>query len=136
MLAAAPGGLLTHLLLLNCIYELLKCVPHELQVFESGELAFLNASVDREEARLIHLLRLDQSIDPVFLPRLQRPNHLSLMEQMLLILTEVLGANVFNLAQLLVVFLLEPLSIFLHFLRSLHHKGFQILNVRSECFFE
>ena len=98
MLAAAPGGLLTHLLLLNCIYELLKCVPHELQVFESGKLAFLNASIDREEARLIHLLRLDQSIDPVFLPRLQRPHHLSLMEQMLLILTEVLGANVFNLA--------------------------------------
>ena len=68
MLAGASGGLSAHLLLLNRINELLKRVSHELQVLESGELSFLNASVYREEARLIHFLWLDQSVDPVLLP--------------------------------------------------------------------
>ena len=124
MLTHASGGLPTHLLLLDRIYELLKCVSHELQVLKTGQLAFLNACVDREEARLIDFLRLDQGIHPVLLPRLKRSYHLCLMEQMLLILTEVLCANILNLAQLLIVFFLQTLSIFLHFLRRLHHKGF------------
>ena len=136
MFTDAPGSLPTHLLLLNCIYELLECVSHELQVLESSELSFLNACVDRKEACLIYFLRLNQSIDPVLLPSLQRPHHLCLMEQMLLILTEVLSANILNLAQLLVVFFLQPLSIFLDLLRRLHHKGFQFFYVRGESFFE
>ena len=136
MLAGASGGLSAHLLLLNRINELLKRVSHELQVLESGELSFLYASIYREEARLIHFLWLDQSVDPVLLPCLKRLHHFCLVEQVLLILTEVLCADVFDLTQLLVVFFLQALSIFLDLLRRLHHEGFQFLNVRSESFFE
>ena len=136
MIDGAPRCLATHLLLLNCIYEFLKRVSHELQVFKTSELSFLNAGVDRKEASLIYFLRLYQSVHPVFLPRLQRSDHLSLMEQVFLILTEVLSTYVFNLAQLLVVFLLESLSIFLHLLRGLHDKSFQFLDVGGERFFE
>lgn len=101
----------SHLLLFNRIDELLEGVSHELQVFEPGELTFFNARVDREESSLVDFLRLDECLDPAFLACLERLDQLSLMQQVFLVLAKVLSAHVLDLAQLLVVLVLEGLSV-------------------------
>lgn len=62
--------MLCHATLLYGEDKLLESVSHELQIFQTHELTFFDSSIDREEARLINFLRLDQSVDPVLLPRL------------------------------------------------------------------
>ena len=118
-----PSGLSSHLLLLHGIYKLLKSVSHELQVFETRQFTLFYPCIYGEEACLINFLWLYQSIDPILLPLLQRLDHLSLMQKVLLIFAEVLGANVFNLAQLLVILLLEGLSVSLRLCRGVIDEG-------------
>jgi len=69
------------MLLFDCVYHLLKRVPYELEVFDSGKFSLFDPCIDREKSGLVNFLRLDQGIHPSFLPRLQRLDHLSLVKE-------------------------------------------------------
>ena len=131
-----PSGLSSHLLLLHGIYKLLKSVSHELQVFETRQFTLLYPCIYGEEACLINFLWLYQSIDPILLPLLQRLDHLSLMQKVLLIFAEVLGANVFNLAQLLVILLLEVFSMSLRLYRRVIDEGTHLFYLLRQLLFK
>ena len=59
---------------------------------------------------MIDFLRFDQGVDPSLLALLQGFHHFCLVQKMLLILAKVLRANVFDLAELFVILLLEGLA--------------------------
>jgi hypothetical protein len=61
------------------------------------KFAFLQPSVDTEKSGLVDLLWFDESVDPVFLPFLQCLYNVLLIEQVLFVFGEILGAYVFNL---------------------------------------
>ena len=52
---------------------------------------------------MVDLLGFDQSIDPVLLPLFECLDHFRLMQQVLLILAEILGTDVFDLSKFLVI---------------------------------
>ena len=56
---------------------------------------------------MIDFLRFDQGVDPGLLAFFKSSNHFRLVQKMLLVLAKVLGANVFDLAELFVILLLE-----------------------------
>ena len=98
-------------MLLHGINKLLEGVSDKLEVLQSRELTLLDACVHREEPCLVDLLRLNQSVDPMLLSLLESFDHLSLVKQVFLVLAEVLCTDIFDLAKLLVVNLLECVSV-------------------------
>lgn len=118
-----------HLVLLNGVDHLLDCVSHELQVLKPLQLTLFDPCVDREESRLVDLLRLDQGFNPAILPLFERLNHFFLVKQMLFVLGEVLCAYVLNLTQLLIILLLEGLSVGLGCRSDIVHERLQCLNL-------
>jgi hypothetical protein len=98
-------------MLFHCKYKFLNHVFEELIVIGPCRLRLLDPCIDREEPRLIELLRLNKGSDPVLLPFLKIFNDVLLIHQVFFILTEVLGANIFNFVKLLVILLLEIVSV-------------------------
>ena len=72
---------------------------------------------------MVDFLRLDESVHPVFLSLLECFDHLSLVQQVFLILAEVLRANILDLAQLVVVLFLQGLSMNLRLRCRIVHEG-------------
>ena len=64
---------------------------------------------------MVNLLGLDQLVDPVFLPAFQRLDKLSLVQQMLLVLGEILSTHILDLRKLHVVLLLHIFAVRLIF---------------------
>ena len=123
-------------MLLHRVDQLLKRVPHELQVLQPCQLALLDPCIDREQPRLIDLLRLDQRIHPVLLPLLQRLHHLSLVQEVLLVLAEVLGTHILDLSKLLIVNLLEGVAVGLCLRRHFGHLDRLFINALHELLLE
>lgn len=130
--------LLSRLMLLHRENQFFQHVLKELIVFSPSSLRLLNPRVNREQSRLVELLRLHQSGDPVFLSLLQILNDVLLVHQVFLVFAKVLGAHIFNLVKLFIVFLLQVLSVSRRFVSSIGHEHFHVfglcLDLRLQLF--
>ena len=88
---------LCHLLLLDCINQLFDGLFQEVNVLHFQGLVFLQPCFDREKSSLVELLRFDDHFDPLILLLLQICNDGLVIDQMLLVFGEILGADVFDL---------------------------------------
>ena len=84
-------------MLFNCEYKLLHDVFVELIVVGASRLLLLDPRIDREESGLVQLLGFHQSRDPILLSLLKILNDILLIHQVLLVLAEVLCADIFYL---------------------------------------
>ena len=103
---ATARGTACHLLLFDRVYQFFEGVSHELYVLHPCQLTFFDTSVDREKTCLVQLLGLDQGVNPCLLPVFKRLYHLALVQQVLLILAEVLSADIFDFSKLFIVLFL------------------------------
>ena len=84
-------------MLFNRKNELLHDVFVELIVVSASRLLLLDPRIDREESGLVQLLGFHQSRDPILLSLLKILNDILLIHQVLLVLAEVLCADIFYL---------------------------------------
>ena len=84
-------------MLFNRENKLLHDVFVELIVVGASRLLFLDPRIDREESGLVELLGFHQGRDPILLSFLKILNDILLIHQMLLVLAEVLCADIFYL---------------------------------------
>ena len=82
----------------------------ELVIFGSDLFIFIQATVNAKETGLVDFLGLDDGVDPVLLSFLETLDELLLLHQVLLILAEIVGADILNLFHLLVVPLLQAFA--------------------------
>jgi len=84
-------------MLFNRENKLLHDVFVELIVVGASRLLLLDPRIDREESGLVQLLGFHQSRDPILLSLLKILNDILLIHQVLLVLAEVLCADIFYL---------------------------------------
>lgn len=84
-------------MLFNRENKLLHDVFVELIVVSASRLLFLDPRIDREEPGLVELLGFHQGCDPILLSLLKIFYDILLIHQVLLVLAEVLCADIFYL---------------------------------------
>ena len=81
-------------------------------------------------------MRLNQFVHPAFLTLFEGLDHLSLVQQVFLILAEVLSAYVFDFLQLLVIFVLHLLTMSRRSSVNTPNVVLQVVNLLEELFLE
>lgn len=115
-------------MLFNRENKLLHDVFVELIVICASGFLLFDPRINREESGLIELLWLHQSRDPILLSLLKILDDVLLMHQMLLVLAEVLCADIFYLVQLLIVLFLQIVTVLVCFVGGVCHKGLHIVS--------
>ena len=86
-----------YLLLLDGINELFDSLFQKVDILYFHSLVFFYPCFHSEESGLVELLWFDDHFDPLILLLLQICNDSLVIDQMLLVFGEILGANVFDL---------------------------------------
>ena len=115
-------------MLFNRENKLLHDVFVELIVVGASRLLLLDPRIDREESGLVELLGFHQGRNPILLSLLKILNDILLIHQVLLVLAEVLCADIFYLVQLLVVLFLQVVSMLICFVSGIGDKGLDIVS--------
>jgi len=117
------------LVLLHREDQLFKKVLEELLVLAAGEFTLAHPRVQREQARLVELLGLEKSVDPLLLALLHHFDLVLLLDEAPLVLFEVAGANILNLVELLVILILQSFAVGACSARRLQHKRLETLSL-------
>ena len=112
--------------------QFFKQVLVELIIFRPQSLMVSHRTVNAENAGLIDFLGLYDRCDPVLLPLLELSTRILRQQQLLLILAEVLGADILNLVQFLVVFHLEGFAMRCRSVRLLQHDLAIFIALRTQ----
>ena len=104
-----------NLILFNSINQLLDGLLQEFDFVHFGLLVLFDSRFDGEEPRLVQLLRLDQHVHPELLLSFQILNDRLVVDQVLLVFGEVLGADVLYLLDFGVVLDVNVVVALIHF---------------------
>jgi len=114
------------LVLLHGEDQLLENVFVELVLVSPRDLGLLQPRVDTEQPCLVEFLRLQQCVDPVFLALVEHLDLVLLLDERVLVLAEVGGADILYLVQLFIVFNLQGFTVGRGAIRRLQHEVFEL----------
>ena len=115
--------------LFDSINEFLDRLFQKVNLSHLTLLIFLNSSLNRVQSSLIKLLRLDEHLNPLLLLPLKILDDCLMVDQMLFILWEVLGTDILDLFEFLVVLLVDSIVVLVDVPGSFFNEFLQFLDI-------